>query len=144
MEDFKIEYFKTDHPDREFPVFHHLIDIEAKDLFHRLKERFSLDVEGNAEALLNVILHESEEQLKIDDPAAFVLSEMLATHGISADMIYINWYKFDDIDIMNIETIDRFFEYVWYKGPDDIELFDATFDWFILINHEGYVKMFNL
>lgn len=57
-----------------------------------------------------------------------------------ASTIYINWYRFDQVDEMRFEDVTRYFDYLWYPGPDDIALFDFTVSWVLSIDHDGRVS----
>ncbi len=144
MIDFKIEYFKADYPDRDIPIDRHLDDAEAEELLHRLNKKFELSPEGDPETLLGTIFSRSEYLMKIDNPGSFVLSKVLTEYKISTETIYINWSKFNDIDNISIQSFDKYFDYLWYEGADDIELFDTSLNWVVLINHEGYVNFWQM
>lgn len=57
-----------------------------------------------------------------------------------SEYVYINWYKFDDIDQMKFDDFCMFFDYIWYPSSDDIEIFDESLSWIILIHHTGDIK----
>jgi hypothetical protein len=76
----------------------------------------------------------------IDD--SFDLNELLATCKLEAsDDVYINWYRYDKIDQLKKSDLARFFTDIWYEGSDDLDIFDGTFNWMLLIRHDGYLKL---
>jgi hypothetical protein len=76
---------------------------------------------------------------RADEPG-FDLGEMLALleiHPLSE--IYINWFRFDDVDAVPLQALRQHFDDFWYPAADDIDIFDATLEWLISIDHEGFV-----
>jgi hypothetical protein len=43
-----------------------------------------------------------------------------------------------------LEDLSRYFDDIFYPGPDDIELFDETLKWFMLVDHEGAISITEL
>lgn len=41
--------------------------------------------------------------------------------------VYINWYRYDQVDEMAFVDLDKCFADIWYPGPDDIDIFDSEF-----------------
>ena len=61
-----------------------------------------------------------------------------------SESLYLNWYRFDDVDEMKAEDLSRMFDDIWYPGPDDLDLIHAEAHWILSIDHEGFVKFLNL
>ena len=55
--------------------------------------------------------------------------------------VYLNWYSFTDIDILNIIFLDKYFFDIWYPISDDIDIFDESLNWFLSIRHDGNVVL---
>jgi len=53
--------------------------------------------------------------------------------------IYINWYQFDDIDLINTSDLNKYFDDIWFPSADDIDLFDESLNWIVSIRHDGNV-----
>ena len=51
----------------------------------------------------------------------------LARHlGIEADVVYVNFSHFDDVDRIRLTALSRRFDDLWFEGPDGIDIFDDT------------------
>jgi hypothetical protein len=57
----------------------------------------------------------------------------------SREEIYINWDDLTTIDPMRFKDLTEHFDSVWYPGPDDTEIFDASLSWILSVDHEGYL-----
>jgi len=61
--------------------------------------------------------------------------------GISAEKkVYVNWYRYDNVDEIQFVDLTKYFDDIWYPGLDDIDIFDATFSWILSISHDGAVR----
>ena len=56
------------------------------------------------------------------------------------DSLYLNWYKFDNIDAIALKDLDKYFYDIWYPGSDDIDIFDSNLTWIVSIRHDGYIS----
>jgi hypothetical protein len=54
--------------------------------------------------------------------------------------VYIHWYYDDKIDEFYFADLAQYFDDIWYPGPDDIEIFDATLSWIVVVPHYGDVQ----
>ena len=55
--------------------------------------------------------------------------------------VFINWDDFTTIDRMRFKDLTEHFDYIWYPGPDDIEIFDDSLSWILSVDHGGYVRV---
>jgi hypothetical protein len=60
----------------------------------------------------------------------------------SPKKVYLNWYRFDDIDQIDLADLDRYFFDIWYPDSDDLDVFDDSADWIVSIAHHGNVRLF--
>lgn len=68
----------------------------------------------------------------------FILSEAFERLGITPQSrVYVNWYRFDDVDRISLNNLSSYFTDIWYPGTDDIEIFDETCCWILSISHDG-------
>lgn len=44
---------------------------------------------------------------------------------------------------MSFVDLANFFDYIWFPSSDDVDIFDASFDWILSIDHAGFVKLLN-
>lgn len=142
MESFKIELFEKENPSRKFPSFSSL-DAEGT---ARVRQCFSqkLNVdEGIDGKALFALLSEQVEAVKgfNANTDSFNIEEVFRHLDIVPnEIISINWQHYDDIDTMSYKDLSTYFEYIWFPGPDDIDVFDDTCGWILSINHEGYIS----
>ena len=48
--------------------------------------------------------------------------------------------RFNNIDVFPIQkTFCKYFDDIWYPAADDIEVFDASFNWIVSVKHYGAV-----
>lgn len=55
--------------------------------------------------------------------------------------VYLNWYRFDDIDVMSTDQLSRYFSDIWYPSVDDLDIFDDSLDWVLMVRHYGTVSL---
>lgn len=137
MEDFKIELFKKDYG-FDFPQFTHLTDSESLTLRILLFEKYGFT---NISELVEDICLKQNLLREINALNNFKLVETLEHIKIlSLDKIFINWYRYDDIDMMSLIDLDTYFYDIWYSGPNDIDIFDGNLNWIVSIRHDGCVS----
>jgi hypothetical protein len=76
--------------------------------------------------------------------ASFDLGAAIRAAGlVPQDRVYVNWYRYDQIDEFDLASLSTFFRDIWYPSSDDIEVFDASCNWIVSVSHTGdvaYVK----
>lgn len=55
--------------------------------------------------------------------------------------MFINWDRYEEIDEMGLDDLNRYFSDIWYPGSDEVDVFDSSFGWFLSVSPEGYVKV---
>ena len=141
MKNFKISHFVQEYPGQSFPWFRTLSAGEARQIRRRLAEKLGISPDIDALALTERLL---KRTLPCGEPNAeddaFHLQETVARVGIiPLKTVYVNWYRYDQIDEMYFEELAQYFDNIWYPSSDDIELFDSTCSWLIAISHNGDV-----
>jgi len=105
-------------------------------------KRMKLDQETSPAKLIYE-LYKRHKLLKgiYADTENFNLNNVFKKLKIEPDeYIYINWFRFDNIDKMRYEDVIDYFHYLWYpQGPDDMDIFDKTLKWIITIDHSSSV-----
>jgi hypothetical protein len=143
MDKFKIDQFEADNPGSKFPKFYSLDAPQTKEIRFKLLERLSLDISTDTKRLLEEIASNGSfvPEVNANSPD-FDLTELLLRQGIQAlGKVYVNWYRYDDIDEFRLEDLSNHFNSIWYAGPDDIEIFDTTLSWVVSIRHDGVVSV---
>ena len=72
----------------------------------------------------------------------FSLLDLTRHVGIEADVVYVNFWHFDDVDKLRLEELSRRFHDIWFEGPDDIEIFDDSHDWYLSVSHDGAIGVY--
>jgi hypothetical protein len=68
--------------------------------------------------------------------AEFDLKRTLLGAGIApSSSVFLNWYRFDDIDEVQLESASTFFHDFWYPSADDLEIFDDSLKWVLFVHH---------
>ena len=137
MEKFKIEFFKEEYG-FDFPLFTHLSEDNALKLRGELFARFGIT---NILTLVEDISNKQMFLSEIDANSDFKLINTLKCLKIKyLDSLYLNWYKFDNIDAIALKDLDKYFYDIWYPGSDDIDIFDSNLTWIVSIRHDGYIS----
>ena len=119
MDQIKLENFRKEYG-FEMPIIRSLSNDECLKIRENLLHKFSLD---------NI-----DEFFKIDK---------FSKLGIATpNEIYINFNKFESIDILRFDDLDKFFSDIWYPSLDDIEIFDINLNWIISVRHYGEIYYF--
>ena len=145
MDEIKMQNFRAAHPGENFPKSRHLAFAECMSLQAKLGAKLKISsgfagldilraLEQAAQEVPDVI--PSDEQFR---PGALV-------RGLCADTqsVYISWYRFDDIDEISLEDFDTNFHDLWYPASDDIEVFDKSLSWVLLVRHFDAIQTVKL
>ena len=139
IEDFKKEHFNADFRDRPFPFVESVSAPQR--LYFRNGLAFGLGMPQDAEPL--DILRRLQESLEAP-PSYDATDSSFDLELVARDLnlgpindVYINWDRFDHVDRMHFGDLAKYFKYVWYSVSDDIEIFDQTLRWVIVIRHDG-------
>ena len=141
MDHSKIDKFKKDYPEREFPQFRSLSEGEMQMIRQRLAQRLGC---SSADPL--VLFKEFEKGLGLiegmdADKKTFSLSSVISSLGTTPqEQVYLHWYREDKADEMIFLDADTNFRDIWYPGPDDLSIYDSSFDWILTITHDGAVQ----
>lgn len=141
MDHFKIEKFREDYPEREFPSFRLLSESEMYLIRERLARKLGC---SSADPL--VLFNEFEKRLGLiegidaDDKSFSLSSEISRLRVHPQEQIYLHWYRENKIEEMAFADMDAFFPNIWYPGPDDLSIYDSSLDWILTIHHDGVIS----
>jgi hypothetical protein len=142
MENFKVEHFNNDNSEARFPEYRSLLPSEAQVIYHKLVSMFGID--ANIEPSKFVITINDNavylRDLNANDSGFSLIGVLDHLNIKSTNIVYVNWYQYDEIDEMALSDLNRYFEYIWYPGADDIDIFDSTLYWLLSISHDGNIK----
>jgi hypothetical protein len=141
MKSFKVEHFVRANDGLHFPWFISLQPSELTCLQRRLFHTLNLPEDASLSDLVSSIA--KKERLWSGGDAEddeFDLASVLNAIGITpSDFVYLNWYRFDEIDQMKFVDLVKYFDDIWYPSSDDIDIFDESLSWMVSISHEGRV-----
>lgn len=136
MENFKIELFKNEH-NIDFPNYVHLSEAECSLLIKKISKRYRMPIPSLIEQLVSKQSFIENINAKDD----FHLKDFLNKLSVNPmSKIYINWSRFNNIDLLNIDDLDKYFDDIWFPSSDDIDLFDESLDWIVSIRHDGIIS----
>ncbi len=143
MDAFKIELFQKENPQCEFPKVTALSAEEKTSIRQKLAHKLSVDQNTTGKELLNMLVKSSESIIDYNAcNSGFTIANVFNHLKIvPKDNVYINWYQFDNIDAINFNDFNKYFDDIWFPSADDIEVFDDTCGWVLLIAHDGYISV---
>jgi hypothetical protein len=137
MEEFKIELFKSEHK-IDFPHYVSLSKEKCLILVNRLSGKYKF---SKIDSLIKLLYSNKELLLNIDDCKEFKFIDILnSLKIIPLTNVYINWYRFDAINIFITDDVDKYFFNIWFPTSDDIDIFDESLDWIVSVRHDGCVS----
>lgn len=139
----KIDAFCDYYKDCSFPWY---VSLDAQNIDHHqkmIRKKFQCSPEAT---MLNVVRKIASLGEFIEGENAnsegFDIGDILLCKKIKKpEYIYIDWFRFDDIDKMKFTDFVKYFDDLWYPGADDIFIYDDTFDWVLLVEHFGGVSI---
>lgn len=143
MHEIKIRNFVRENPDTPFPPYASLTAEEAYVRRDGIAARLGLAANVPPVELARGIAERQGRIAGIDASAesnAFDLLELFARLGIAPrEQLYINWRHFVEVDRLATSDVARYFDLLWYPGPDEIDLFDDSLSWLLSIDYDGCV-----
>lgn len=135
--------FLRDHPDGQFPQYDSLPQASARALRDRIGARIGLQPIDDALVFAHTLAARQRRVPGVGANAedlSFDLLEILSRLSIApADAVYVNWDDFDHVDRLKMRDLARYFSYLWYPGPDAIDIFDESCAWVVSIDPDGEV-----
>jgi hypothetical protein len=142
MHEVKIKNFEALHPGTSFPRHRHLDVVECELL--RATMASNLRLAGGSTAL-EILQALEARAIDIQDvmpsEESFCFAELFRRLQLESINIYVNWSSFDDIDEMALTTFSDAFDDLWYPSSDDIEIFDQSQKWVLLVRHFDVVQI---
>ncbi len=143
MDAIKIDNFRRSHRDVQFPAFESLEPSGCANLRQLLASRLGLQPGATPLEITETLYEQAGVALgSATDVDGLDIRIMLGEAGVEVgDQIYVNWYRFDDIDEMGIDELSRYFGDIWYPASDDVDLFDHTLYWVLSVSHGGRIVL---
>jgi hypothetical protein len=142
MESRNIEGFKQAHPGMRFPDYRSLKANETLEIRRRLKQITKLPEIADDLTLTRQIATLSKicSDENADDEKFNLLNTLKSLNISPNDKVFVNFYRFDEIDELPIEDVSRYFRFIWYPASDDIDIFDETLEWILSVTHSGIIR----
>jgi hypothetical protein len=146
METFKIENYEREHGAGTFLSFRHLTGDKANHVLGSLKRRLELPDEFDGNQVVRFINDKSVIVNGVDATREdFDLKQVLSQLKFNlADTVYLNWYRFDELDEVQTDGLCRVFKDIWYQSSDDLDIVDSNMNWLLSIAHHGVVSALSL
>lgn len=145
MQQVKIDNFLR-YRDVSFPPFRSLSPAECRTIRHGIASRLGIPENAGAEDLVRRIDELVGNQLMPPavDPE-FNLRRALMEAGVTTlETVFLNWYRYDDVDEMRLADVTRYFDDIWYPSSDDLDILDESLSWILTVRHDGEVKCVSL
>jgi hypothetical protein len=141
MEAFKIALFEQEHG-CPFPLYYSLSATEGQALQARLTSHFGLTASHTANGFECALASRQTYYHEANAEYDFALLPTLTALGITPlPELFINWARFEEVDVFQTTDVTRYFDDLWYPVADDIDLFDASLGWVVSIRHDGVVSV---
>ena len=143
MDQLKINNFINEYPNCQFPEYVSLSQGECALIVGSIKDKFFIPNAYIGLSLVKFIadlavpckgISCAEEDF---NPNLFLDVCDIKLEGY----VYINWYQYDRIDKIRSFDFIKYFHDIWYYELDDIDIFNDSFNWILLIRHDGFLKM---
>ena len=142
MDSFKIKLYEQEY-NKPFPSFKHLTIRECE----VIKKKFFFDFQvANDLKLVNEIRRNEIyiNNFDANNEQDFNIKKIF--QHLDKDVtfkVYINWFRFDNIDQMKFNDFSTYFYDIWFPSVDDIDLFDESYSWIVSIRHDGMIYVWN-
>ena len=137
MEAFKLVNFKNEY-NTNMPIVRSIEGSECEAVCRSLFRSWHVNT------LEEFFEKEEQELVLLDDINAededFDWNKVFNSIGIPVpNEVFINFERFNSIDVFLFKDFCKYFGDIWYPSADDIEIFDASFNWIVSVKHYGAV-----
>lgn len=141
MEDIKIENFYRENPQGKFPLYMKLDEKNCTEIRKSIARKLGLVTSANDLELVNAVDSSGETYGGMNpNDESFNLSAALCSMKVEcSENVFVNWYRYDNIDKFNLLDLTRYFDDIWYPELDDVDIFDESFTWIVSITHSGKI-----
>ncbi len=142
MDQFKIENFCKSHPAASFPYFKQIDAEECSVIAKRFAVAVGLSDSADSLTLARRIAEvESDVGTLNELNPQSSLTQLLEKAKIPfSEFVYVNWNRFDSVDLMKFSDLVNYIDDIWYPSSDDIDIFDVTCSWIVSITHYRSVR----
>jgi hypothetical protein len=147
MEQFKIDFYEDEFGPNTFPDFRRLTEPEMRHVRDKIKESLGLSNATSGLELLRAIRNHSCLVPGVNpNERNFDLKSLIDWLKVpQSGAIFVNWYRFDDMEKFRLTDFCNVFHDVWYPPADEaIELVDSQLRWIIFVAHWGVIRVLRL
>lgn len=143
MDAIKIDNFGREHPNKDFPRFRSLSIASGNKIQKFLERKLGLSPDSSSLELVKELRANSSLIPDVHaESDTFNLRSTLLNEGIvPKGQMFINWYRFDQIDEISLDDLSTYFDDIWYPAADDIDIFDDSISWIMSIGYSGEVMI---
>jgi hypothetical protein len=146
MDIIKLENFQGEYSDKTFPEFQTISGAEADKIRKKIAVLIGFNPNASPLELVRFLRQKAaiipSKNAMLND---FNLESEIMQLGVNPhDEVYINWYRFDNIDRIKLVDLSTYFDDIWFARADDIDVFDDSFSWIFSIGYLGdlsYLKL---
>jgi hypothetical protein len=142
----KLLNFEMTHPGESLSV-EEVLPSEASAVRARLLQKLGLPLQSSGLALVKAIEAKSRPLKGLDaSSSGFNLGHLLAELQDEAASleVFLNWYRFDELDRVRVSTLAAFFTDIWYPSADDLDIVDPRLRWVVSVAHHGGLRLLSL
>lgn len=136
----KIEAFSKTWPREWYPRYVHLDTARSRQLEIDFRRRFG---DAGTGKILDVMSMARKQAVRVGVSALSSAFDLCSVVRAVAEplptAVYVNWYRFDDVDQFDFLSLCKYLPFVWYPVSDDIDVIDPSFRWIVSIDYEGIV-----
>ena len=143
MDPLKLENFSNEYPDKHFPRFRTLSVVDAEKIREIIASKLNMSQDSSSLELVKSVKRLSSVIPSADaESDNFELKSTLINAGISPNgEVFINWYRFDQIDSIDMDDLSVYFSDIWYPAVDHIDIFDNSLSWMASVDYSGVVSI---
>ena len=146
MDKCKIENYQRTNPGMPFPVWESLLPARCSLFKSRIVVLLGLEPTVDSLVLVNRLNEVASDVGNCgSDPNRLDLLKVFQSQNIDPlGQVYVNWYRFDDIDKIALADLQLHIGDIWYPASDDIDIFDDTLKWISSVTHYGAIRVLKL
>jgi hypothetical protein len=144
MDPTKIDNFVASHPNLSFPKFRPLAAEECESLRTNLANKLGIPPTSSGLEVLKSLESFARKVPNVQPSDDNFSPTSLLLRVQSEPQVFINWSRFEHIDEMSAADFGSSFHDLWYPSSDDIEVFDKTLKWILMVRHYDAVESVQL
>ena len=134
-------FFLEKNPKKQFFPYEKITGRRALTAFETLCGNFNIDNPSKNIDAVNQVVSKGKF-LKVIDESMFNLNEYFEQIPTKTPQtVFLNYGDMSEFYEVSTESLNLFFDDIYFPGSDDIEIFDASCSWLFSINHDNYLVL---